>query len=162
MGGCPAGQIPLTAPSASFLCSLLPLGPVCFLLCMSVITSTVDLLARRHRADVTNRSLSWDLVSDFFLKKQHNLEWTLLIFPQYGDKCKLLGWRFQTHKCLGSLQLLSSKLTVTVVAPGHIYNKSSLIADTGGEMQMSHLLSRPLILQQPWETGQLIIVNPVN
>lgn len=35
----------LTAPCASFLCSSVPLGPVCFLLCMSVITSTVDLLA---------------------------------------------------------------------------------------------------------------------
>lgn len=74
MGGWPAGQIPLTAPSASFLCSLLPLGPVCFLLCMSVITSTVDLLARRHRADITSRSLSWDLVSH--IKRQHNIERT--------------------------------------------------------------------------------------
>lgn len=39
-------EVALTAPCASFLCSMVPpRGPVRFQLCMSVITTTVDLLA---------------------------------------------------------------------------------------------------------------------
>lgn len=37
--------VTLTAPSVSFLCSSVPAGPVCFLLCMSVITSKINLPA---------------------------------------------------------------------------------------------------------------------
>lgn len=76
----------LTAPCASFLCSSVPVGPACFLLCMSVMTSTVFLLGTdTERA--TPQLYEGELCL-MYKKETHTVAWTLVSFCN-SDKCQL-------------------------------------------------------------------------
>lgn len=84
VGGCPAGQIPQLLPVPLLLCFLVPLGPVRFLLCMSVVTSTVDLLA----ADTEQTSPQISELGFCFIKEtQCSMDFAY--FLQYSDKRQL-------------------------------------------------------------------------